>query len=56
MWPCVFNLGDGFYGETFDTDGEGEGATNGESSTETYTLPYVKLDGQWKCAKLTRQA
>ena len=25
-----------------DTEGEGEGGTNGESSMETYTLPYVK--------------
>ena len=25
-----------------DTVGEGEGGTNGESSTETYMLPYVK--------------
>ena len=25
-----------------DTLGKGEGGTNGESSTETYTLPYVK--------------
>ena len=25
-----------------DTEGEGEGGTNGERSTEIYTLPYVK--------------
>ena len=24
-----------------DTEGEGQGGTNGENSTETYTLPYV---------------
>ena len=23
------------------TEGEGQGGTNGENSTETYTLPYV---------------
>ena len=28
--------------------GEGEDGTNWESSIETYTLPYVKLDSQWK--------
>ena len=33
-----------------DTVGEGEGGANGESSRETYTLPYVKLDSQWKFA------
>ena len=27
-----------------DTVGEGEGGANGESSIESYTLPYVKLD------------
>ena len=39
-----------------DTVGKGEGGmrgkcgTNGESSIETYTLPYIKLDSQWKFA------
>ena len=28
--------------QTVDTAGEGEGGTNGETSMETYTLPYVK--------------
>ena len=31
-----------------DTGGEGKGGTNWESSIETYTLPCVKLDSQWK--------
>ena len=31
-----------------DTEREGESGT--ESSIETYTLPYAKLDSQWKCA------
>ena len=29
-----------------DTVWEGEGGTNGESSMETHTLPYVKQDSQ----------
>ena len=29
---------------------KGEGGTNLKSSTETYTLPYVKLDSQWELA------
>ena len=33
-----------------DKAGEGEGGTNWESSIETYTLPYVKLDSLWKFA------
>ena len=33
-----------------DTAGEGEGGMNWEDSTETYTLPYVKLESQWKLA------
>ena len=32
-----------------DTEDEGEGCTNGESSIETYILPYVK-DSQWEFA------
>ena len=32
-----------------DTGGQGEGATHGESSVETYTLPYV-TDSQWEFA------
>ena len=28
--------------------GKGEGETNQESNIETFTLPYVKLDSQWK--------
>ena len=35
--------------------GEGEDGTNWESSIETYTLPYVKLDSQWKFAVLLRK-
>ena len=31
-----------------DTEGEGEGGKNGESSTETYVLPCVKLDSWWR--------
>ena len=30
-----------------DTGQEGEGGANWESSIETYTLPYIKLDSQW---------
>ena len=35
-----------------DKDGgeEREGEMKGESSMETYTLPYVKIDSQWKFA------
>ena len=33
-----------------DTMGEGEGRTNRESSTETCTLPYAKLDSQGEFA------
>ena len=36
--------------ELVDTVREGEYRTNWESSIETYTLPYVKLDSQWKFA------
>ena len=32
-----------------DTEREEEGGTNGESSIETYILPYVK-DSQWEFA------
>ena len=34
-----------------DTVREGDSGTNRESSMETYTLPYVKLDSQCKFAK-----
>ena len=30
-----------------DTVGEGVGGANGESSMESYTSPYVKLDSPW---------
>ena len=33
-----------------DTPRAGEGETNGESSMETYTVPYAKLDSQWELA------
>ena len=33
----------------------GEGGTNWESSRETYMLPYVKLDSQWKFAVWCRE-
>ena len=36
-------------------DGGGEGGTNWDSSTETCTLPYVKLDSQWKFAIWCRE-
>ena len=32
------------------TGGEGDGGTNWDSSTKTYTSPYVKLDNQHKFA------
>ena len=32
-----------------DIAGEGEGGMNWEGSVEMYTLPYAKLDNQWKC-------
>ena len=31
-----------------DTAREGEGGTKCKSSTETYALPYVKIDSQWE--------
>ena len=34
---------------------EGEGGMNLECSTETYTLPYVKLDSRWKFAVWRRE-
>jgi len=34
-----------------DTAGEGEGGTDWESSTETYTLPYVKQTASGKLYK-----
>ena len=38
-----------------DTVAGGEDGTNWESSTETYTLPYVKLESQWKLAVWGRE-
>ena len=38
-----------------DTVREGDSGTNRESSMETYTLPYVKLDSQWEFAVWCRE-
>ena len=38
-----------------DTGREGEGGMNWEGGTETYTLPHVKLDSQWKFAVWRRE-
>ena len=38
-----------------DTVAEGEGGAYGENVTETYTLPYVKWDSQWKFAVWCRK-
>ena len=38
-----------------DTLGEREGGTNWKSSIETYALPYVKLNSQWKFAVRLRE-
>lgn len=38
-----------------ETTVEGEGGMSWESSIETYTLPYVKLDNQWKFAVWCRE-
>ena len=38
-----------------ETTVEGEGGMSWESSIETYALPYVKLDNQWKFAVWCRE-
>ena len=38
-----------------DTPGEGEDGMYWESSIETYTLPYVKLDSQWRFSVWCRE-
>ena len=38
-----------------DTEGEGEGGTNWESSIETFIWPYVTSDSQWKFAVWHRE-
>ena len=34
---------------------EGEGEANGESNMETYMLPCIKIDSQWKFAVRLRE-
>ena len=52
--PSLYKI-DNTENKLLDTGREGDGGTNWESSIETYTLPYVKLDSQGEFAVWCRE-
>ena len=52
--PSLYKI-DNTENRLLDTGREGDGGTNWESSIETYTLPYVKLDSQGEFAVWCRE-